>query len=40
VRDRIDALQQAIVTPVFSFLSITYVMGFQPKKERTVTWIR
>jgi hypothetical protein len=31
---------QAIVMPVLNFLSITFVVGFQPKKERTVPWIR
>ena len=36
----IDALQRAIVMPVLSFLSITFVVGFQPKKERMVPWIR
>ena len=36
----IEAKQRAIFMPVLSFLSITFVVGFQPKKERTAPWIR
>jgi hypothetical protein len=38
--NHIVALRRAIVTPALSLLSITFVVDFRPKKERTVLWIR
>jgi len=38
--NHVDVLHRAIVMPGLSFLSTTFVAGFQPEKEWPTPWIR